>query len=133
MPLTPPPPALGCARVIEYAVLDESVGYTGRPTIFVGDEELGRVQRLAICDDKKSSRVLLLHCDEDWDARAISGFETVSEAKNHAERRYPGVSAQWIDAHVSEEEAERHLDEMFGDNRCSFCGKRADQIHSSTN
>jgi len=40
----------------------------------------------------------------------------------------PGVSSRWIDAGITEEEAERYMDELFGDERCSRCGKRADYV-----
>jgi len=53
---------------------------------------------------------------------------SAATAKERAERIYPGLSACWVDAHVSEEEAERYQDELYGDNRCNFCGKRPDQV-----
>jgi hypothetical protein len=123
-----PPPVLDCARVIEFAVLDESVGYSGRTLLFVDGKELGQVPCLAICEGKKHEDVLLFHCDRDWTVLGCSAHGSVGEAKDRAEHIYPGLSARWVDAHVSDEEAERYLDEMFRDDRCSFCGKRADQV-----
>ena len=51
---------------------------------------------------------------------------SITEAKNPAERIYPGLSACWVNAHVTEAQAEQYLDELFADDWCSFCGKRAD-------
>ena len=124
-----PPPVLDCARVIEYAVLDASVGYSGRTLLFVNGKELGRVPCLAICEDKTvPPGVMLFHCDLNWTVLGCSGFGSVAEAKDRAERIYPGVSTYWVHALVSEEDAKRSPDELFGDQRCSFCGKRADQV-----
>jgi hypothetical protein len=125
----PPPPVLNCARLVEYAVLDDSVGYSGHTYLFRGGKEVHRVPCIAICEDKvgRVGPVLLFLCDEDWSDVGGSAFATVAEAKDWAERRYPGLSSRWVQAHVSEEEAERYLDESFGDLRCSFCSKRPDQ------
>jgi hypothetical protein len=118
-----PPPVLGNARVLEHAVPDESVTYSGRSSIFVGDEELGRVPCLAICEDLKDKRILLLFCDHEWDVLAAATFESRVAAKDRAERIYPGLSSRWIESHVTEEEASKVRDEMCADHRCSFCGK----------
>ena len=111
-----PPPVLDCARVIEYAVLDESVSYSGRTLLFVDGKELGRVPCLAICEDKKLRGVMLFHCNREWTVLGCSGHGSVSEAKDRAEGIYPRLSSCWVEAHVSEEEAERYLDELFGGN-----------------
>ncbi len=123
-----PPPVLDCARVIEYAVLNESVGYAGRTLLFVDGKELGQVPCLAICEDKKPPGVMLFHCNSEWTVLGCSAHGSIAEAKDRAERIYPGLSARWVNAHVTEAQAERYLDELFDDARCSFCGKRADQV-----
>jgi hypothetical protein len=127
-PIASPPPALDCARVLEYVVLNDSVGFSGRTLLFVSGNELGRVPCLAICENKRLPNILLFHCDKEWTVLGSAGYATVREAKERAERTYPGLSNFWIDAKVSEEMAERYLDELFGDDRCSVCGKRADQV-----
>jgi hypothetical protein len=124
-----PPPVLDCARVIEYAVLNASVGFSGRTSLFVDGKELGRVPCLAICEDKGVPRgVVVLHCDLNWTVLGCAGFGSVAEAKERAEHTYPGLSACWVHALVSEEETERYLDELFRNQRCSFCGRRADHV-----
>ncbi len=125
----PPPPTLDCARVLEYVVLNDSVGFSGRTLLFVDGIELGRVPCLAICDDKRIPGVLLFHCDEEWTVLGCAGYTTLTEARDRAERIYPGLSSLWVDAKVSAEQSERYLNEQFGDQRCSVCGKRADQVN----
>jgi hypothetical protein len=123
-----PPPVLNCARVVEYAVLNESVGYSGRTSLFVDGKELGQVPCLAICAGKNPLRVLLFHCNSKWKVLGCSGYDSIAKAKTRAEGIYPGLSACWVDAHISEEQAERYLDDQFRGKRCSFCGKRPDQF-----
>ena len=125
----PPPPVLSCARLLEYAVLDDSVGYAGRTFLFVGGKEVGGVPCLALCEDKSVSAVavLLFLCDEESSDLGCSGFGSVTEARDWAERTYPGISSRRVQARVPEEDAQRYLDELFGDSRCSFCGRRPDQ------
>jgi hypothetical protein len=125
----PPPPVLSCARLLEYAVLDNSVGYAGRTFLFRGGTEVGRVPCVALCENKSTSAdaVFLFLCGEDWSDLGCSGFPSAAEARDWAERTYPGISTRWVQALVSEEDAERYLDELFGDARCSFCSRRPDQ------
>lgn len=83
---------------------------------------------MAICADKESTGVILFHCDSEWNVLGCAAYGSIAEAKDRAERIYQGLSACWVDAHVSEEQAEQYLDDLFGDQRCSFCGKRPDQV-----
>ena len=125
----PPPPVLSCARLLEYAVLDNSVGFAGRTFLFRDGKEVGQVPCLALCENKSETAdtVLLFLCDEEWSDLGCSGFTSIAEARDWTERIYPGVSTRWVQANVSDEEAERYLDELFGDVRCSFCRRRPDQ------
>jgi hypothetical protein len=113
-------------------VLTDSVGYnSGQGLQFAGEKEIGRVPRLAICQDKTSPAFMVHYCDGDWSVRGIASYETVA-AKRRAERIYPGSSACWVAAHFTEEDAKRYLDEKFTDSRCSFCGKRPYETLPST-
>ena len=123
-----PPPMLNSARVLEYAILDESVSYSGHSSLFVDGKELGPVPCLAIGQVKNDTEVLLLHCAGDWTVLGTAGYPSVSDAKKRAEGIYAGVSTRWIEAHVTEEEAARYLNESWGDQRCSFCGKTPEQV-----
>lgn len=114
--------------MLHYAVLDETVGFnSGHRSVFIGGKELGKVPCLAICQEKKASKFLIYYCDSDWEPVGASEYDTVEDAKRRAERIYPGSSAKWVEAHFTEEEAARYLDDIWADSGCSFCGKRPDQ------
>lgn len=123
-----PPPVLQSARVLEYALLDESVRYSGHSFLFVDGKELGPVPCLAICQALGHAGVLLFHCSRDWSILGAAEYASPTEARNRAERIYPGLSTHWIETHVNEQETARYLEEVVGDQRCSFCGKRPDEI-----
>jgi hypothetical protein len=124
-----PPPVLRNGRVLAYAILNESVKYSGHSSLFVGNikdglKELGPVPCLAVTQDLKTGEIALLHCDEDWDLLGTGGrYESVEQAKASAERAYHGVSSCWIDPMVTQEEALKFRDEVWADERCSFCDK----------
>jgi hypothetical protein len=118
-----PPPVLASARVLEYAVLRDPVRYSGHSSLFVEGKELGPVPRLAICQPFGEATFMLFHCDNEWEVLGCAGYHSVAEAKRRADRIYPGVSACWIDRHVSEAEARDYLEREFGDERCGFCGR----------
>ena len=124
-----PPPVLGNARVLEYAVLDESVTYLGHSSLFAGNftdglKELGPVPCLAIAQDLKTGEIILMHCDQDWDLLGLGGrYDSIADAKARVERTYHGVSSCWIDAKITQEEALKFRDEMWAGQRCSFCDK----------
>ena len=124
-----PPPALANARVLEYAVLGHSVSYSGHSSLFVDGKELGPVPCLAICETFNETGVLLLYCDRDWTVLGVAGYASLREAKKHAERTYPGVSAHWAETHVTEAEAKRYLEGRPENLRCSFCGKGPDEVN----
>jgi hypothetical protein len=119
-----PPPIMGAGRVVLYAVLDDSVTYSGHSSLFVGGTELGPVPCLAITEELKSGEISLLHCDQDWDVLGLGGnYQSIEQAKAKAERIYRGVTAHWIETGVSAEEAGRLWDETWADQHCSFCDK----------
>ena len=126
------PPALDCARLLYYAVLDRTIKFSGRTLLFVDGEELGAVPCLAICEDQHPPGFLLFHCTSDWRVLGCSAHESVSESRDRAERIYSGVSARWVDANVSPEAADVFLNKLFKGQRCSRCGKRPDEVNSLT-
>ena len=129
--MTPkPPPVLASARVLEYAVLDDSVGYSGKTWVFVGDRELGRVPRLAVCEGLETAETLLLYCDHDWSVLAAARYDSPKRAKARAERTYPGVSRRWVSAGVSREEARAAWDQEAQQLCCSFCGRKPEQVRN---
>jgi len=124
-----PPPAIASDRLLHYAILDKSVGFSaGHGLLFVDGEELGRVPYLAICQARNPSEVVLYFCEKGWNSVAVSVHDSVASAKRKAERIYPGSTTRWKEAHISEEAVARYLDNFYKDFRCSFCGKRGDQV-----
>jgi hypothetical protein len=126
--LPKPPPVIANARVLEYAVLDSSVHYSGHSLLFVDGRELGPVPCLTICQELKDARILLLHCERDWTVLGTVEFASVAQAKDRAERIYPGVAARWIEMQITEQEALKYLNESSSDLRCQFCGRRPDEV-----
>jgi hypothetical protein len=130
-PAESPPPVIGSGRVLHYAVLNETVGYRkGHGLFSVDQEELGKVPALAICQGKTPSEFLLYHCAADWNILGVATYDSVGAAKRRADRIYPGSMACWSEAHFTEENATRYLDEKWAHLRCSFCGKRPDETHA---
>ena len=120
-----PPPALCFARVLAYAVVDSSVEFTGRTTMYVDGKELGAVPRLALCQNiDAEDEIVLFHCDESWNVLAAGGTATtLQDAKADAAISYRGIDRKWIDTGLSEQDARRWLERTFPDSMCSFCGK----------
>jgi len=122
---SPPPPVLDSARVIAYAILGDDIPFTGETSIFVDGKLLGRVPRLAICENLgEDMGPLLFHCHDDWTVLGISGGPTVEETKQRAEINYPGVSKLWVHLDTSREAALDFYDRMTNGIKCSFCGRR---------
>lgn len=61
-----PPAILDSSLVLLYAVLDDSVRYTGRACVIVGGTVIDPVPRLAICLNLYDDDILLLRCDDEW-------------------------------------------------------------------
>jgi hypothetical protein len=85
-----PPPAIDCARVLSYAALDVGVQFSGRTLLFVDGKELGPAPRLAICEDVKTSDILMFHCTRDWQVLGCSAHTTLEEARSRAEEIFVG-------------------------------------------
>jgi hypothetical protein len=98
-----PPRVLAGTEVLEYAIVDESVSFTGRLRLFHGDEQVGPVPRLAICKPADMPELLVFHCDEEWNVLGIQAWNspdrptvtTIPEVKTRMERYYAGISAKW--------------------------------------
>jgi len=116
------PPILDSAKVLCYALIPDSVEFT-RTLLFIDGVEVGRVPRLAICQYRNTSEVLLFHCDGEWNVLGCTGLDSMEKAKQRAERTYPGIGSHWIESAYTQEEVDRCLEELFGEKRCSFCGK----------
>jgi hypothetical protein len=125
-----PPPVLDSARVLKYAVLDDSVKFSGRTLLFVDGKELDPAPCLAICKNLEDDAILLFHCDQDWNVLGAAGYGAIDEAERRAERIYQGVSARWIEPNFSDEEVSRYFEGLRGSERCTFCGKASDEANA---
>ena len=127
-----PPPIIDSARTLCYAVNDKDVLFTNLIHLIVGEERLGEVPHLAICQNYCSpSDILLLFCDANWDSKGVIAFDSVDAAKAKAESGYQGISRKWVDVETSKEEINRFLRDIYQVDPetewwrvcCSFCGK----------
>jgi len=99
-----PPQILDGAQVLEYAVLDSSVHFTGTLHLYHGDKRVGPVSHLAICRNPDMKELLLFHCDKNWNVLGAqiwnapdrSTVTSIEEVKHRAEKFYTGVSSKWI-------------------------------------
>jgi len=126
----PPPPALASAPVLEYAVLDESVGYSGQSRAFVDGRDTERVSRLAVGAAPEKGEALLFHCTEDWRILATGRYASPALAKARAEQTYPGVSRCWVSRAGSREEWAAPPGAGPSEFNCSFCGRGPDQVRN---
>ncbi|MBL8269180.1 ClpX C4-type zinc finger protein [Steroidobacter sp.] len=124
----PPPPVIDAARVISYAFVDD-IPFLGASSPFAEEPSLDAVPRLAIAVGLSAhASPQIFHCDEEWISLGTSGADSVEEAKEDAERVYPGVSNRWIDTNVTVEEALAFYDSETAGLKCSFCGKRPFEV-----
>lgn len=126
--LLKPPPAINFSRVLEYTVLDQCENYSGHGDSLNDGERVGPVACLAIGRRVDESGVSLFHCDRAWTVLGIAPCASLFEARHVAERIYPGILSHWIDAQISEEEVAWYLYQIWGTQRCHFCGKEAREI-----
>ena len=61
-----PPAILDSAKVLSYAILDSSVIYTGKASVYYNGKLVGPVPKLAICQNKGETEVLLFYCNDKW-------------------------------------------------------------------
>ncbi|QMU60622.1 MAG: hypothetical protein GKR92_02485 [Gammaproteobacteria bacterium] len=130
-----PPPVIHSARMLSYAVNDDSVNYTDRIELHVGvDSKFKRVEEvplLAICRNYvKPQDILLFFCNSEWEPQGTIAFDSVDEAKQKAERGYEGISHNWIDSPHSDNQVNDFLREEYEvdpntewwKTECFFCG-----------
>jgi hypothetical protein len=118
-----PPPVIGNDRVISYAIVDDAVEFTGRQCLYVNDNLLGKVPKIAICRSlgKKITDHLIMFCSDTWQLLGVSGAPSLDEAKKKVARYYIGLN--WVDINTSKKEAVQWLKENFPEETCSFCGR----------
>lgn len=115
-----PPQVLDCAKVIEYAIVNDSVTYEERKTFFVGGHLLGEIPKLAICQNLGESEFLLFHCDKDWNVLGAAGLQSIDQAKRKIERSYHGITKEWKSLGTTEEELREFLKKNLAYDACFF-------------
>lgn len=115
-----PPPILGSAKVLAFAIVDSTIKFVQNKLLYVDGKLLGPVPKLAICKFPTESEVCLYFCDDDWSMLGFSVHESLEAAKRRAEKSYPGLLNRWRPYHHKDEAAiDRRCLEPF----CTFCGK----------
>lgn len=124
-----PPPVIAGDRVVAFAIFGESVVWTGRLTLFVGDEQLGPTPTAAVVqplDERPGA--LAFFCDEEWQPLGVVASDSVEDAKAVVERAYDGV--QWVASETTPEQARQWLKEHEEQIVCLFCGREMRQVHA---
>jgi hypothetical protein len=101
--------------------------HVAKLALLVDGKPLGTVPGIAICQEQTGG-VLLMFCDDHWQSLGVAQCSSLAEAKSRAEREYSGLSAKWIDAKVTEQEAARYIKEQDDTLRCSFCGRSPEAV-----
>jgi hypothetical protein len=129
--IIPPPPALDCARVIEFAVIDKTVHFEQQGCLIVDGKIVGRVPNIAICQNLDESTLMIFHCDADWNVLGIQAdYRSLQEAKSKLEKSYVGLApTAWICTAFSIEDAVEYIRNIFSGEECSFCGRVPPQIN----
>jgi hypothetical protein len=127
-----PPIALDWARVIAYAIVDSDVKWTGRLVHYQGDERLGPVPRLAICQNVfgGTEDILLFFCNDDWEVVGATGRTTIEELQDSVERWYAGITPKWVYTGVTAEATEKWLREENAQYSCAFCRKLPAEVEN---
>jgi hypothetical protein len=128
MPISPPPPVLASSRVLEYAVVDNEVTYTGRQPLIVARQVLGPVPRLAIGRMLTGGEIVLLHCDAEWDVLGTAGHPSIEAARHAAEDAYSGLNGKWRTVSFTDAEVAAFLDDEDRGLICSFCGRHPHEV-----
>jgi hypothetical protein len=125
-----PPVVLEGCRIEQFAVRDRSMKFVGQGLLFRGHKDVGPVPRLALGRDR-SNDVMLLHCDARWNVVGTSGaYPNLRAAKDRAGRFYRGISKAWIRTGYTKAQANRHLNRIGANKRCSLCLRRSYDVEA---
>jgi hypothetical protein len=117
----PPIVLYGCC-VEQYAIRDRSIPFRRHRRLFADGKEVGPVPRLAVGRSLGTSitGLMVFHCDGRWNVVTADGpYPTLREARQEAERFYPGISAAWKRTGYTRAQANRQLARMGP--TCSMC------------
>jgi hypothetical protein len=91
------PSEIDGARVLRYAVVDESVRATRNCKHSVLAQKMGPARALAICPYEGEPGFYLFSCDSSWQVLTDTWHETMEDALRQAEFEYEGITANWRD------------------------------------
>ena len=92
-----PSAILDSAKVLAFAIVDETVTFFNRKALYVDGELLGVVPKLAICRYEDEIELMVFHCDNDWNVLGVTaGHVIIGEAIQYTERSYIGLSEKWV-------------------------------------
>ena len=92
-----PSAILDSAKVLAFAIVDESVTYINRKTLYVDGVLLGAVPKLAICQNEDEIELMVFHCANDWNVLGVTAeHESIGEAIQYTERSYNGLTDKWV-------------------------------------
>ena len=130
--LLAPPPAISFARVLAYAVVDETVRFTGEQRLYVDNELLGAVPCIALCEELRNDQAgfFVAYCNEKWEAVAIAPATDPDSAMRQAEHYYRGLGALWAQATVTVHQAREWIARSRPEEVCSFCGRLPFEINN---
>jgi len=92
------------------------------PPVLAGCVVIAYAARLAIGESMDQEEFLVLVCDERWSVVEKTAYASVEKAK----ASHPEV--EWVDRPLSQDDVSPYLDELWKDQKCSFCGRRPDQV-----
>ena len=91
----PPPPIVGNARVVRYAILPRAAMPADGPRPKLDGSLAPPAAGLAVCQYEDGAGYYLFACDAAWQEHTDTWHLTVEDALAQAEADYPGVSARW--------------------------------------
>lgn len=115
-----PPPILDSAKVLAFAIADNSVVRVRDDLLIVDGKPLDNVANFAICRYPDENECLLFFCDDSWKVLGCSAHPSVGAAERSAEKEYRGIMSRWQLFHHDDEAA---IDRQCLEPLCSFCGK----------
>src|SRR5688572_4558478 len=92
------PPMIAGARVICFTGIDQRHRFTGNCKHGIGNQVIGQMDGLAICQYEGEKEFYLFGCDAGWQCVTDTLHPTLEDAKFQAEFEYEGVSKTWINA-----------------------------------
>lgn len=92
-----PPCEVEGAKVLRYALVDESIRATGSCKHWIGGKMVESARALVICQYGGEPGYYLFSCDSSWQVVTDTWHETMEGALRQAEFEYEGITVNWRD------------------------------------